>query len=78
MDQKPRALRVHDSRVLQVAAECMLVSEVYGVRPPYGLLVLANRRQHRVPFTRQLEQRLLQTLARMNGLVETDREPGPR
>jgi CRISPR-associated exonuclease Cas4 len=78
VEQKPRAKRVHDSHVLQVAAECLLVSEAYGVRPPYGLLVLANGRQHRVPFTRELEQRLLQMLARMNRLVATNHEPGPR
>ena len=42
VEQKPRAWRVHDSHVLQVAAECLLVSEVYGIRPPYGLLVLAT------------------------------------
>lgn len=78
VEQKPRAWRVHDSHVLQVAAECLLVSEVYGVRPPYELLVLANGRQHRVPFTRELEERLLQTLARMNGLLERNQEPGPR
>ena len=75
VEQKPQAWRVHDSHVLQVAAECLLVSEVYGVRPPYGLLVLANGRQHRVPFTRELEQRLLQTLARMNALLETNHKP---
>jgi len=78
VEQKPRAWRVHDSHVLQVAAECLLVSEVYGVRPPYGLLVLANGRQLRVPFTRELEQRVFETLARMNRLLETDHEPGPR
>ena len=78
VEQKLRAWRVHDSHVLQVAAECSLVSEVFGMRPPYGLLVLANGRQHRVPFTRELEQRLLQTLARMNGPLETNHKPGPR
>jgi CRISPR-associated exonuclease Cas4 len=78
VEQKPQAWPVHDSHVLQVAAECLLVSEVYGVRPPYGLLVLANGRQHRIPFTRQLEQQLLQTLARMNALLEANHKPGPR
>ena len=78
MEQKPRAWRVHDSHVLQVAAECLLVSEVYGVRPPYGLLVLANGIQHRVPFTCELEQRLLRTLDTTHGLLDTSEEPGPR
>jgi CRISPR-associated protein Cas4 len=78
VEQKPRAWRVHDSHVMQLAAECLLVGEVYGVRPPYGLLVLANGQQHRVTFTRELEQRLLETLARMNALLESNQEPGPR
>jgi CRISPR/Cas system-associated exonuclease Cas4 (RecB family) len=78
VEQKPRAWRVHDSHVMQLAAECLLVSEVYGVRPPYGLLVLANGERRRIPFTRELEQRLLQTLTRMNALIESNQEPGPR
>jgi CRISPR/Cas system-associated exonuclease Cas4 (RecB family) len=63
---------------MQVPAHCLHVSEVYGVRPPYGLLVLADGRQHRVPFTHELEQRLLHTLARMNDLLDIDQEPGRR
>jgi CRISPR-associated exonuclease Cas4 len=78
VEQKPRARRVNDSHVLQVAAECLLVSEVYGVRPSYGLLVLANSRQHRVAFTPELEQRVVQTLARMHELLESNHQPGPR
>jgi CRISPR-associated exonuclease Cas4 len=78
VEQKPRAWRVHDSHVMQLAAECLLVWETYGVRPPFGLLVLANGRRHRVEFTPELEERLLQTLARMNRLLETNREPGRR
>jgi hypothetical protein len=31
VEQRPRAWRVHDSHVMQFAAECTLVSEVYGV-----------------------------------------------
>ena len=78
VEQKPRATRVHDSHVMQVAAQCLLVSEVYGARPQFGLLVLANGRQHRVAFTRELENRLLDTLDRMNAVLENSQEPGPR
>jgi len=42
VEQKPLRWRIHDSHVTQLAAECLLVSEAYGVRPPYGLLVLAD------------------------------------
>ena len=63
---------------MQVAAQCMLVQEVYGVRPPYGLLVLAGGVQERVHFTPALERRLLEAMAAMREMLATDREPGPR
>src|SRR6266536_3259049 len=77
-EQKPRARRVHDSHVMQLAAQCLLVTEVYGVRPPYGLLVLANGVQQRVPFTRALEKRVLETMARMRVVLEAGTQPGRR
>ena len=78
VEQKPRARRVHDSHVMQLAAQCMLVADVYGVRPPYGLLVLANGVQQQVPFTRALEKRVLETMARMRVVLEAGTQPGPR
>ncbi len=78
VEHKPRARRVYPSHVLQVAAQCLLVEEVYGVRPPYGLVVLAGGVQERVPFTPALEQRLLATMAEMRQLLATGAEPGSR
>lgn len=78
VEQKPRAWRVHDSHVIQLAAECLLVSEVYGKRPPYGLLVLEDGLTYRVTFTRALEGHLLDTMQKMNTLLESTQEPGPR
>ncbi len=69
---------MHDSHVMQLAAQCLLVTEVYGVRPPYGLLVLANGVQQRVPFTRALEKRVLETMARMRVVLEAGTQPGRR
>jgi CRISPR-associated exonuclease Cas4 len=47
--QKPSARRLQPSHVLQVAAQCLLVQEAYGVRPPHGVVVLANGiREHEV------------------------------
>ena len=48
VEQKPNARHPQPSHILQVAAQCLLVQEVYGIRPPYGLLVLANGVQERV------------------------------
>jgi CRISPR-associated exonuclease Cas4 len=77
VEHKPRARRLQDSHVLQVAAQCLLVEEVYGVRPTHGLVVLAGGIQERVEFTSALEERLLATMADMRALLCTDAEPGP-
>src|SRR5256885_326919 len=56
VEQKPNARVAQPSHVMQVAAQCALVQEVYGVRPPYGLLVLAGGIQYPIPFTSDVEQ----------------------
>jgi CRISPR-associated exonuclease Cas4 len=77
-EHKPRARRLQESHVLQVAAQCLLVKEVYGVRPTHGLVVVADGVQQRVDFTSALEQRLLDTMAEMRAFLREDLEPGPR
>ena len=76
IEQKPRATRAQPSHVMQVAAQCALVQETYGVRPPYGLLVLADGVQERIPYTPALERRLLETMADMRALLGDDIDPG--
>ena len=78
VEQKPRARRAQPSHVMQLAAQCLLVEDVYGVRPPYGLLVLADGVQERVTYSQDLEQRLLATIAQMRALLAQDDEPGAR
>ncbi|HLZ29204.1 MAG TPA: Dna2/Cas4 domain-containing protein [Chloroflexota bacterium] len=56
----------------------MLVQELYGVRPPYGLLVLAEGVQKQIQFTPALERRLLDTMAEMRRLLVSDLAPGAR
>ena len=51
VEQKPSARRLYSSHAMQVAAQCILVQEVYGVRPPYGVVVLSGGRPERVAFT---------------------------
>jgi CRISPR-associated exonuclease Cas4 len=77
VEHKPTARRMQQSHVLQLAAQCLLVHEIYGVRPPYGLLVLADGKQERVEFTPALERRLLDTMRQMSRLLVADAEPGP-
>ncbi len=62
---------------MQLATQCILVEEVYGRRPPYGVLVLAGGVQERVPFTPALEQRVLETVVEMRELLQLGAEPGP-
>ncbi len=77
VEQKPRARRLQPSHMVQVAAQCLLVQEVYGVRPPYGLLVLAGGSQQRVEFSPALERRLLDTMAQMRALLSASTAPEP-
>jgi CRISPR-associated exonuclease Cas4 len=78
VEQKPSARRVQPSHVMQIAAQCLLVEETYGVRPPFGIVVLAGGTRAKVSFTPDLERRLLSTMADMRELVASQAEPGPR
>lgn len=77
VEHKPRARRLHDSHVLQVAAQCLLVDDVYGVRPTHGLVVVAGGVPERVDFTPALERQVLATMADMRTYLREDVEPGP-
>jgi CRISPR/Cas system-associated exonuclease Cas4 (RecB family) len=78
VEHKPRAQRAQASHHLQLAAQCALVADVFGVRPPYGVLVLADGEPREVPFTRELEARLLETTTRMRALLAAGDAPGRR
>jgi CRISPR-associated protein Cas4 len=77
VEQKPRARHLQPSHLMQLAAQCLLVRDVYGIRPPYGVLVLAKGWQ-RVEFTPELERRLLSTMSEMRDWLREDAEPDPR
>lgn len=78
VEQKPSARRLYPSHVMQVAAQCMLVHEAYGVRPPFGVVVLAGGRSQRVAFTPELERRVLETMRSMRRILATGDSPGPQ
>ncbi|HEX8967902.1 MAG TPA: CRISPR-associated protein Cas4 [Chloroflexota bacterium] len=77
VEHKPRARHVRPSHVMQVAAQCLLVQETYGIRPPHGVLVLAGGVRHEIPFSVDLERRVIQTMAEMRELLVAGAEPGP-
>lgn len=61
-----RAAEPYEADLLQLAAYCLLVEEEYGVSPPHGLLVYAER-TFAVPFDGPLRERLLRVLGEMAG-----------
>ena len=77
-EQKPSSRRLQQSHILQVGALCLLVQDVYGVRPLYGVVVLADGTQERVTFTEELERGVVRTMAEMRRMLETGAAPGPR
>lgn len=58
--------RPYASHILQLAAYCLLVAETSGRRPPYGILRYADR-TFQIPYTRELEEQLLDVLEEMRG-----------
>ena len=54
----------YDAHIFQLAAYCLLVERVYGVRPPYGILRYPNR-TFAIDYTPELEQALFELLDEM-------------
>ena len=78
VEQKPASRRLQQSHILQVGALCMLVEDLYGVRPPHGIVVLADGVRERVAFTEQLERGVVRTMAEMRRVLASGEPPGPR
>jgi CRISPR-associated exonuclease Cas4 len=53
------AKKPHRGHVLQLAAYCLLIEEDYSVRVPYGLLVYADGKQHRIKFDDALRSEVI-------------------
>ena len=78
VEQKPSARRLQPLHILQVGALCLLVQDVYGVRPPYGVVALADGSQERVTFSEELERGVVRTVAEMRRILATGEPPGPQ
>jgi len=61
----------HRGHILQLAAYCLLVEEVYGSRVPYGILVYSNGAQHRIEYTEELKKELLSTVSEMRRVLRS-------
>jgi len=64
----------YDSHIMQLAAYCMLVEREFGERPPFGLLRYRNR-TFEIPYTRQLEARLLDLISTIRRAKELEDIP---
>lgn len=62
----PRSGQPYPGHVLQLAAYCLLVEEVYGKRPPFGYIRYRDGQAIQVPYTKALEARLIATLKEMH------------
>lgn len=65
----PRSGEPYPGHVLQLAAYCLLVEDVYGKRPPYGYIRYRDK-MVRVPYTDEVRMLLLRTLADMQAALE--------
>ncbi len=52
------------SHVMQLASYCLLIREHYGICPEYGIIRYRDR-QFEVPFTEEMEDRLLEMMNEM-------------
>lgn len=78
VEQKPTAHRLQQSHVLLVGVLCLLVQDTYGIRPPYGIVVLAGDHREQVIFGQSLERGVLRTMAQMRRILATGEPAGPR
>lgn len=58
-------IKPYDGHVLQLAAYCLLVEDVYGMRPEYGILQYRDQ-AFAIKYSRELEEDLLDLLAEMH------------
>ena len=60
----PGRERPFPGHTLQLAAYCLLIEEHYGIRPEYGIIRYRDK-QFKVPFTKELERKLLSQMEAM-------------
>jgi len=65
-----QAKKPYWNHVLQLAAYCLLVEENYNKPVPYGLIVYADGKQHKVHFDSALRSYLLCTVKEMRRSLE--------
>jgi CRISPR-associated exonuclease Cas4 len=62
---KPTAKRVSPGHRLQIGAYLILVEEEFGVRPPFGVVIIAGGKRVQVENTEQLRSQVLDVAERI-------------
>ena len=62
---KPSARRIYHGHRLQVVAYCLLIEEEFGVRPPHGVVVLAEGKRVEVENSEELRAEVLSVAAKI-------------
>ena len=62
---KPSARRIYPGHRLQFMPICLLIEEEFGVRPPYGVVVLADGERVEVENTEELRAEVLSVAAKI-------------
>ena len=58
-EEKKPGRKVYDAYRAQIGVYLLLIEEQYGIRPPYGVLVLGDGRRVKIPNTEALRARVL-------------------
>ena len=64
----------HFSHILQLAGYCPLLEDTTDQRPPYGIIEYANKEQHRIDFTDDLKETVLEKLNIIKAVEKGERE----
>lgn len=76
-EHKRRATKFYPSYRAQVGVYLLLIEEHYGVRPPYGVIVLGDGRRERVENTEELRAWVLDVAAKIREARRVIREEIP-
>lgn len=75
IEHKPTSNKVFDNHIMQLMAYCLLVEEVYKIRPDYGILVLKDGKKEKIKFTDERREKLIDVLEEMREIISKSKMP---
>ena len=64
----------HFSHILQLAGYCLLMEDIYGTSPPYGIVEYESKQQHRIDFTDDLKKTVIEKLTLIKAIERGEKE----